>query len=112
MADKLDLTEDQHNQALNTMEEFRPQLIETRTAIKENMKKLHNLDSSTADYAAQSSELADQQGVLIAEMIKLGTGFNLALEEILNDEQKAKYQEFKQKRHYRWKHHDDPENQG
>ncbi len=104
MARKLDMTEEQRDQAFAIADKYRPQVREAKFAMRENMKTLHQLSTDSVDYTEQTQTLADQQGDLIADMIKLRTAMQADIEQILTAEQKTKFEKFKNKRHRR--HHD------
>ena len=108
MVKKLDLTDEQRDQAFAKLDEYRPQLRESRFAMKDNFKSLHGLDSSAENYQQAADELADQQGDLVAEMIKLKLAMKADFEQLLTEEQKEQFAQMKAKhRHHRNHGHDD-----
>ena len=107
IAHKLDMTEEQRDQAFAIADKYRPEVREAKFSMRENMKNLHQLNSAAAGYAEKTETLADQQGDLIANMIKLRTAMRAELEQILTVEQKAKFEKFKRKHQRR--HHDETE---
>ena len=111
MVRKLDLTNEQRDQAFAKLDEYQPKLRDSKFAIMDSFKTLHQLEAGNEDYQAKSTELADQQGDLIAEMIKLRLAMHADFEEILTEEQKVKFNEFKQKRGHHRKHHQDDDAQ-
>ena len=98
MSRKLDLTDEQRDQAFAKLDEFTPQIREARQAIRDGMKRLHEMDSEADNFESNLENIANQQGKLVADMIKLRTAMHLEFEQLLNDDQKAKFEEMKQKR--------------
>ena len=106
IAHKLDMTQEQRDLAFETVDEYRPKFRELKIALKDNMKSLHELQSSSPDFTEKTTNIADQQGDLVAQMIKLKITMHAGIEQILTDEQKAKFEKFKNRRS---RHHDERE---
>ena len=102
MSHKLDLSEEQRDQAFATLEEYSPQFLEKRQAIHEGMTRLHEIDTEAENYESSLQTIASEQGKLLADMIVLRTNMRIELEQLLTDEQKAKFDKIKQKRSKRW----------
>ncbi len=109
MARKLDMTDEQRDQAFAIADKYRPQVREAKFAMRENMQSLHELDPAATDYTQKTESLADQQGDLIADTIKLRTAMQAELEQILTAEQKEKFEKFKRKHQRRHHDHDNDE---
>ena len=109
MSRKLDLSDEQREQALAKLDELKPQLKEAQTAMRDGMKRLHDMDSNTANFTSNLDEIANEQGKLVADMIKLRTTMFVEFEEILTEEQKVKLNEFRKKRGRHHKQGDDSE---
>ena len=108
MSHKLDLSDEQREQAFTKLDEVRPQIRQARRDIRQGMKRLHELDSSAENFTQTLNNLANEQGKLVADMIKLRTTMHFEIEQILTEEQKTKLNELKQKR---GKHNHDEDQQ-
>lgn len=102
MSHKLDLSDEQREQALAKLDEFTPQIREKRQAMHDGMKRLHEIDVDADNYESDLQTIANQQGKLVTDMIILGASMHTELEQLLTDEQKAQYDELKKKRGKRW----------
>ena len=98
MSRKLDLTDEQRDQAFAKLDEFRPQMRQARQALSDGMKRLHEIDADADNFNSNLDEIAEEQGKLVADMIKLRTTMQLEFEQLLNDEQKAELEQMKEKR--------------
>lgn len=97
MSHKLDLSDEQRDQAFTKLDDFRPQMQQAHQAISDGMKRIHEIDSGSDDFRSNLNELADQQGKLVAQAIKLHTTMHVEFEELLTAEQKLKLKEMQQK---------------
>ena len=97
MSHKLDLSDEQREQAITKLDEFRPRMKQAHRAIRDGMKRIHELDSGNENFISSLNELADQQGRLIADTIKLHTTMHVEFEQLLTAEQKSKFNEMKQR---------------
>ena len=110
MSRKLDLSDEQREQALAKLDELKPQLRQAKTAMHDGMKRLHAIDSEAENFTANLDDIANEQGKLVADMIKLRTTMFVEFEEILTEEQKTKLNKIKQKRGRHHNRDDDAEN--
>ena len=98
MSRKLDLTEEQRDQALAKLDEFKPQMSQAHQALRDGMKRIHEIDADADNFPSNLDALADEQGKLVADMIKLRTTMHVEFEQLLNEEQKAELKEMREKR--------------
>ena len=98
MSHKLDLSDQQREQAFTKLDEFKPQMKQAHLAIREGMQRIHEIDSDADNFTSNLDELATEQGKRVADMIKLRKTMHVEFEQILTDEQKEKFEKLKQKR--------------
>ena len=99
---KLDLSDEQREQAYAKLNEITPRIKEKRQAIHEGMKRLHEIDPDADDFESSLQTIANEQGQLVADMILLQASMHIELEQLLTDEQKAQFDKMKQKRGKHW----------
>ncbi len=104
MSHELDLSDEQRNQATAKLDEYRPRMKQAHQALREGMKLLHEIDSGADNFESNLTDLADEQGRRVAEMIKLHTKMHVEFEQLLTTEQKVKLKDSRQNRGWHCEH--------
>lgn len=84
----LDLTDEQRTEMGKIRQQFLPQMGELRGKMQANQEQLQALRQGGAMDEAAIAKLADQQGALVAEMIKLRATHQARMQALLTDEQR------------------------
>ena len=97
MLRKLDLTEEQQDKVFELMHEQKPIMRDKMKEMRQTRQVIHDAVMSEAYNAEQINQLADQQGKMVAEMIKMRTNNFNQIYSILTPEQKEKAREMREK---------------
>jgi len=97
MLRKLDLTEEQQDKVFELMHEQKPVMRDKMKEMRQARQAIHDAVMSEAYDAKQINQLADKQGEMIAEMIKMRTNNFNQIYSLLTPEQKIKAKEMRGK---------------
>ena len=97
MLRKLDLTEEQQDKVFEMMHEQKPIMRDKMKEIRQTRQVIHDAVMSETYNAEQTNQLADKQGKMVAEMIKMRTNNFNQIYSILTPEQKKKAREMREK---------------
>lgn len=97
MLRKLNLTEEQSDKVFELMHEQKPAMRDKMKEMREGRKAIREAVMSDTYNAKQVNQLADKQGKLVAEMIKMRTRNFNQIYSLLTPEQKVKAKEMRGK---------------
>ena len=97
MLRKLDLTEEQQDKVFELMHEQKPIMRDKMKEMRQARQSIHDAVMSEAYDAKQINQLADKQGKMVAEMIKMRTNNFNQIYSLLTPEQKIKAKEMRGK---------------
>jgi len=97
MLRKLDLTEEQQDKVFELMHKQKPAMRDKMKEMREGRKAIREAVMSDTYDAKQVNQLADKQGRMVAEMIKMRTSNFNQIYTLLTPEQKIKAKEMRGK---------------
>lgn len=97
MLRKLDLTEEQQDKVFELMHKQKPAMRDKMKEMRQARLAIHDAVMSDAYDAKQINQLADKQGKMVAEMIKVRTNNFNQIYSLLTPEQKIKAKEMRGK---------------
>lgn len=97
MLRKLDLTEEQQDKVFELMHKQKPAMRDKMKEMRQARQAIHDAVMSEAYDAKQINQLADKQGKMVAEMIKMRTNNFNQIYSLLTPEQKIKAKELRGK---------------
>jgi protein CpxP len=92
LADELDLSQTQRNQAFAVLDQARPAMRQARFAIADQRRALRRLNPADADYQTHLKEIADEVGKLAGQMVMLHGELHANLNALLTEEQRQQLQ--------------------
>lgn len=94
---KLDLTDQQRSQVRDIMQKSRPQYQTLRTQMRDNQRRLMQINPDDPNYTNVVSQVAQANGQVVTQMIQLRSQERADIYKVLTPEQKQKLQTMKQK---------------
>ena len=94
---KLDLSDQQREQVRDIMKKSRPQFQTLRTQMRDNQRRLMDINPDDPNYAAVVAQVSQANGQVMTQMIQARSQLRADMYKVLSPEQKQKLQAMQQK---------------
>lgn len=94
---KLDLSAEQRTQVRDIMKKSRPQMQALRTQMRDNQRRLMDVNPDDPNYANIVAQVSQANGQAMTQMIQLRSQLRADMYKVLTPEQKQKLQEIQHK---------------